>query len=408
MDGACLAERAHLTREGARHADAERRTWSFTLQIVVALALFAFAPRVPNAHHLFGALTTKEGLCVVAPGSLAAVVSLVIYKRFGPASRTYVIAETIESMLLYGINVAVVFLSELSWPVVWILCPFTAVFWAVTKPYEGRVYLSIMLVAHSALALAYVWRGDAGRAFIALGVLAASSALFAALAREGRKNITLEAERNVARAMLDEAMLDSARRRAASALRDGIGLEIKALARELESRAERNEGPEAEAHVKKAHSALSELAEIADAEKTSDAPSTLAEIMWRVDDKCRPLCAEIAYESATIGDRALTVDGGRALVLVRVAQELVRNAVVHGNARSLRVTLAAGDDTVTMRVEDDGAGLSRERFERATGGLDNAVQWLREHGGALDLLPSSSEASKTTLHATLPRVVPSV
>lgn len=377
-------ERARLIRDGGRHADAERRTWSFTLQIVFAQLLFGLAPLVPHANHLFGALTVPQGLAIMTPGALGAIVSLVVFRRVGSDGRAYRTSEAIESFLLYCANVAAVFRTEMSWPVLWILCPFSTVFWAVTKPHDGRLHASIVGTAHAALALAYVVRGDSARAWIALGVGAVSYLLYAAIAREGRTTLAVEAERNVAQAKLNEVILDEARRRVANALRDGIGRDIMDLAREVE--------PDAAAP-------FAQLEGIAGV----GAPCSLPELLQRIDAKCRPLCVDLTYESAIGAGLGPLIDADRALALVRVAQELVRNAVVHGRAIVVRVELVLAGAAVTMRVADDGSGLSSETFARATGGLANAVQWMREHDGSLELESAAGRAAGTALCAVVPR-----
>jgi signal transduction histidine kinase len=371
-----------------RHADAERRTWSFTLQIVFAQLLFGLAPLVPHAHHLFGALTVPQALGIMTPGALGAIVSLVVFRRLGPDGRAYRTSEAIESFLLYCANVAAVFRTEMSWPVLWILCPFSTVFWAVTKPYGGRLHASIVGTAHAALALAYVVRGDSARAWIALGAGAVSYLIYVAVAREGRTTLAVEAERNVAQANLNEAFLDEARRRVANALRDGIGRDIMDLARELD--------PDASA-------SFAELEEIAGVGARCNAPCSAPELLKRIDAKCRPLCVDLTYESAVGAGLGPLIDAERALALVRVAQEFVRNAVVHGRALVVRVELVLTGAAVTMRIADDGSGLSPEAFARATGGLANAAQWMREHDGSLELESAASRAAGTALCAVVPR-----
>lgn len=397
MGDACLQEQARLIRERARDADAARRTWSFTLQVIVALILFALAPLVPRAEHLFGALSVPRGLAIMAPGEIAAVVSLLVYQRVGSDTRAYRIAEAIESFLLYFNNVAIAFATEMTWTVVWILCPFTAVFWAVTKPFDRRLYASIMGTAHALVGVAFVVRGDAASAWVAVGVGSGAYLTFEVIAREGRKNLGLEAQRNVAQARLNEAILDAERRRVATALRDGIGREIVELARELDANVSIPARAEAAALA-------SEIDALVEGAPRPGASCSLPELLRRIDAKCRPLCADLSYASDWGGGdvaREGPLDANRAIALVRVAQELVRNAVVHGRARTVRVVLTCDGDTVTMRVVDDGSGLKPERFVEATGGLDNALQWVREHGGTLELIPTG-DARGTDLRAMLP------
>ena len=404
MDAACHAERTRLIREATGRADAERRRWSFTLQLVLALLLFGLAPLVPRGHHLFGELSAPLALAIVSPGALMAVVSLVAYRRFGPDSSVYRASDVLETLLHYAVNVGTAYATKLTWPVLWILCPFTAVFFAVTKPFAGRLHTWVMGTAHVSIALLYVARGEAHGAWIALVVGAASYALYLVLARHGRRSLSAEAERNVAQARLDAACLDDARRRIATTLRDGIGREITELARELDD--------EGALH---ARAAASELVEIAEPTTPTGPPCTLSDVMVRIDEKCRPLCSEASYEGSVAADgncdrHELLFDAASATAFVRVAQELVRNAVVHGGATRVRVNLGIDADAhaVTLRVADDGSGLSPGHLAYATGGLDSAARWLREHGGTLVLLDRPGSRGGTTLEAKLPRTLPHV
>ena len=49
-----------------------------------------------------------------------------------------------------------------------------------------------------------------------------------------------------------------------------------------------------------------------------------------------------------------------AIHLFRIAQEAVSNAVKHGRARRIEMTLAAADGAVALRVRDDGCGIPRK------------------------------------------------
>jgi signal transduction histidine kinase len=44
--------------------------------------------------------------------------------------------------------------------------------------------------------------------------------------------------------------------------------------------------------------------------------------------------------------------------LYRIAQEAINNATKHGKARNIAISLEASDDLLTLRVQDDGAGIS--------------------------------------------------
>jgi signal transduction histidine kinase len=65
------------------------------------------------------------------------------------------------------------------------------------------------------------------------------------------------------------------------------------------------------------------------------------------------------------------VDRTRSLHLFRIAQEAVNNSVRHGKARNIKITLsrAAGRDEMTVKVADDGSGLSQKTMTNPGLGL---------------------------------------
>ena len=58
-----------------------------------------------------------------------------------------------------------------------------------------------------------------------------------------------------------------------------------------------------------------------------------------------------------------------ALCLFRIAQESLRNAVVHGDAKRLAVSLARSGEHIELAVTDDGRGFDVEAVRRTSSGL---------------------------------------
>jgi signal transduction histidine kinase len=56
-----------------------------------------------------------------------------------------------------------------------------------------------------------------------------------------------------------------------------------------------------------------------------------------------------------------------ALHLYRIAQEAVNNAVKHGNAKHICISLARSRDTITLTVSDDGSGFLPEEVTQGMG-----------------------------------------
>jgi two-component system sensor histidine kinase UhpB len=81
---------------------------------------------------------------------------------------------------------------------------------------------------------------------------------------------------------------------------------------------------------------------------------------------------------------ALGEDAG--LALYRVVQEALTNVVRHSRATHCRVKIEANNGVLSLRVEDDGCGLSQEERCRG-GGLLGIEERLRMVGGNLEIGP---------------------
>ena len=58
-----------------------------------------------------------------------------------------------------------------------------------------------------------------------------------------------------------------------------------------------------------------------------------------------------------------------ASVLYRVAQEAIQNAMRHAEARRIEISVGAGDDAVSLQVDDDGIGFSVEEAGKRRPGM---------------------------------------
>ena len=93
------------------------------------------------------------------------------------------------------------------------------------------------------------------------------------------------------------------------------------------------------------------------------------------------------------------LDPDLQLVIYRVSQEAIGNAVRHSGATRIEVVLAREDDRFRLTVTDDGSGFS---FEQATSGL--GLGGMRERatlaGGELDI--ESRTGHGTTVRLEVP------
>jgi two-component system sensor kinase FixL len=90
--------------------------------------------------------------------------------------------------------------------------------------------------------------------------------------------------------------------------------------------------------------------------------------------------------------------------LYRIAQEAINNATKHGKARNITVAVEAPNDHVTLRVTDDGAGMSRSSL--SNDGIGIAVMHYRARlsGGELTVESPPSGGTIVSCTATMNRV----
>jgi two-component system sensor histidine kinase UhpB len=87
------------------------------------------------------------------------------------------------------------------------------------------------------------------------------------------------------------------------------------------------------------------------------------------------------------------------LVLYRIAQESLTNAMRHSGARSMKLSLEADADTLTLRVVDDGKGMP-EPLPRATAGITGMRERALLVGGRLTI--DSRPGQGTEVRLTIP------
>jgi len=179
----------------------------------------------------------------------------------------------------------------------------------------------------------------------------------------------------------------------------GIGLLSQNLARQLEQR----DLPEAE-----------DAAEITNLLKEADqyardlargltpvdleASGLVAALQRLVANAERLFDIECAFDE--VGS-ALVHDGTTATHMYRIAQEAVSNAVRHGQADRIKISLAAGMEQICLRIQDDGVGFSETEPNGAGMGVHIMSYRARIVGGTLDI--TSSSGAGTTVTFTLPR-----
>ena len=91
-----------------------------------------------------------------------------------------------------------------------------------------------------------------------------------------------------------------------------------------------------------------------------------------------------------------------ATALFRVAQEALTNAITHGHAKRVDVSITASKQTIRMTVRDDGRGfdLLEQRPARAHMGLRVMKEMMASAGGAFRI--DSGPRKGTTVRVSLP------
>jgi len=200
------------------------------------------------------------------------------------------------------------------------------------------------------------------------------------------------AAREADRTRLDERL------RLAQDLHDALGHHLTALSLNLEVAAHQTEGS-AHENVRTAQSLarllLHDVKEIADALK-ADEPIDLPAELHRL---ARGIPIPHVHLDLPPDLRLGTPRRSRAVL--RCVQEIVTNAIRHGEARNLWVALRAENGVVRLAARDDGSGAAALRDG---GGLSGMRRRLEELGGTLSV--ETSPASGFSVEATLPREDP--
>lgn len=91
-----------------------------------------------------------------------------------------------------------------------------------------------------------------------------------------------------------------------------------------------------------------------------------------------------------------------ALCLFRVAQESMRNAAVHGEARHIDVSVTRFGDDVELAIRDDGRGFDVESTRRDNRGLGLVSMEERVHTAGGEVMIWSKPGEGTTVLACVP------
>jgi len=149
--------------------------------------------------------------------------------------------------------------------------------------------------------------------------------------------------------------------------------------------------------------ALAELRSMLDVLRTGEGEAPLAPTadVTRVDALAEPLRdAGIAVDVTLEGD-VTTLPAYASVSAYRIVQEALTNVLRHAEAHSVRVSVTARPDLLTLSIADDGAGAGSDAAEpRAGHGLRGMRERVEALGGSLSAEPG--EAGGFTVTASIP------
>ena len=211
--------------------------------------------------------------------------------------------------------------------------------------------------------------------------------------REQARTIT-EQDRAIREAVAREAVLEE-RQRFTRDMHDGVGAQLTSLLIRL--RAGRADLPTVEADLQQGLADLRLVVDSLDRVGTS-LDEALEAFRSRAEQQVRAAGLDFAWESpGTLGADRL---GEQAILhLYRFLQETLSNALRHGEAERLAMTMEEAESRLSVRVEDDGKG-----FDAATARQGRGMRSLRERAKALDgeLSVASAPGEGTTVTLDLP------
>lgn len=365
---------AELIAEIDARTDRTRRSLAATAGNLVMVLSFIALPSLPGGANFPGAFETRHA--VVASGILALcfVIGAVLYRVVGTQHPLYRAVDALELSCIVGYTVAFPLIEPALAPTAAVFALISTAFWGQGKPGCVRPYAVIIAIVGAAPVAIDVARGEPQRALVAAAVAVASLAAYLVSVRARLETVRAELRRNGLRDDTRARRVAHERERLGRELSDHLFSRIDVLASQLE----RAQVPEAAAARR-----LSEMA--TELLFPNAQPVELAELGELLRGRCQALCPTGLTFSVRQPHPAPNVSAQASRALLRIAQELVRNAVTHGQARTIEVALTLDGDRLRLHVDDDGSGLSAEGARSASGGLRNARAWAAACDGTVEL-----------------------
>ena len=221
--------------------------------------------------------------------------------------------------------------------------------------------------------------------------------------RQHLQRLKSEKELAQATALLEGA--DHERRRLARELHDGLGGRLAGIRIKLSHLARQRKDQVLEQTLGQMDEAIHELRTVA----RDLMPESL--VRNGLDDALQDLCSaadtpetRVYYESFELAESRL--DAATRLVIYRLVQEALSNALRHAHARHILVQCSQNNSTLTVVVEDDGRGMADEAEKPAGLGLSNMEARAASLHAQVHFRSAPGKGTTVTIEIPLPNHVP--
>lgn len=378
----------HLIAEIDLRTDRTRRTIAASLGNGVVFLAFVVLPWLAGPSAVFGDFDTDEGVMLALPALLCVVLGLALYRLLGAKHWLYRTVDALELCASAAFPAFFPLLDAGTTAMAGVFLIVAGAFWGQAKPGRAKLFGSLLLGLGLITVVVRLVRGDGEGAMFSAVFVVASMVAYASSVRARLMAVRAELRRNLLREEARALRVARERQRIETELTAHVGAQIDVLAADLT-----HAGLAEAATARRVGELVSELV------FPAAQPVALTELSELTFSRCRALCSGVRITHRTTQTTLTSVNADSSRAVLRIAQELVRNAVVHGRARTIELALSASGGELSLTVSDDGDGLTQAVANDASGGLLNARTWAAESGGSLRL--QKAAGFNTSLIVTL-------
>ncbi|MEM9188151.1 MAG: histidine kinase [Myxococcota bacterium] len=390
--------RAYM-RDQTAEFDANMRSPQHLFATLLVIIGVPFLLLIPAAESVIG-VSFREAAWIVFPTAAVVIVTTLAYHRWGGRSR---IAQALDHLETISVQVSLAGLILVSGEAVSPVWSFYLAHGLIVSVRPSLSRSMVAMVAAMPLVVAGVFLAleGAGADFFASFFAALMGGLTMSFTSglQGRLG-RLAFERGVLEKRVSELEVEGERRRIARDLHDGLTADLTAIAwrAEVLTKSPQDENPveELAAIAQRARAAIDDTRSVVWALRSETVRwSALTD---HVHSRCTELCRSKADLQLEMEPSDKPVGGQLAVDIVRIVQELVRNALRHGSPETVHVRLELGE-VISVTVDDDGVGFPVETANRS--GLSNVERRTADHSGEMHI---ARLEPGTRVQVTLPLV----